>query len=88
MRNIVAMIFDLFYWLLIGRLLLSWIQLPQTNKTLHEIKVVIFKVTEFYLRPFRNLIPAIRTQSGYLDISPIIGLIALNFIRRIVLSLL
>lgn len=88
MINIVGSLFQVFYWLLIARLLLSWIPIQSPSKTVREIIGVIYDITEVYLRPFRNLVPSIRTRNGYLDISPIIGLVVLNIIRNLVISFL
>lgn len=88
MVNIVNTLFDVFYWLLIARIIFSWVQVSPANRTLYDIRAVIFNITEFYLRPFRKIIPPIGGGGGYIDISPIIGFIALNFIRSIVLGIL
>ncbi|SHJ62100.1 YggT family protein [Anaerobranca californiensis DSM 14826] len=88
MIGVVNRLFEAFYWLLIIRILFSWIPVSPTNRTLYEFKSVIYKITEFYLRPFRNLIPPIGSGGAYIDISPIIGFIALNFIRQIVIGIL
>lgn len=86
--GVVDQLFIIFRWLLIIRIISSWIPISYSNKMLYEIREVIFNITEFYLRPFRNLIPPLRTQGGYMDLSPIIGYVVLEFIRQFVIGLL
>ena len=61
-------ILDLFIW---ARVILSWIPHNQYN----EITRTVYNVTEPFLRPIRNLIPA---SSLGIDISPFILLLILN----------
>lgn len=86
--GVVDQLFMIFRWLIFIRIIFSWIPISYSNKMLYEIREVIFNITELYLRPFRNLIPPLRTQGGYLDLSAIIGIIALEFIRQFVIGLL
>lgn len=71
-------IFNLFYFLIILRIFLSWI--PSINwdaqpwKTLRE-------VTDLYLNIFRKIIPPIAN----IDFSPIIALIVLQIIENLLL---
>lgn len=82
--GVVYQLFEVFRWLIIIRIILSWIPISPSSRFISDLKEVIFSITEVYLKPFRSLIPPL----GGLDFSVIIGLIALHFIRDFVISLL
>ncbi|UJF36302.1 YggT family protein [Paenibacillus hexagrammi] len=58
--------------MIIGYILLSWF--PNARESF--IGDLLGKVVEPYLRPFRKIIPTI----GFIDLSPIVALLALNFV--------
>lgn len=70
---LVSIFFEIYKWLLIAYILMSW--LPQMRES--QIGQLLGKVVEPYLSPFRKYIPPI----GMMDFSPIIGYIALIFIE-------
>lgn len=63
----------IYSFLVIAYVLLSW--LPNARESF--VGELLGKIVEPYLAPFRRIIPPI---GGMLDISPIVALIALNFI--------
>lgn len=73
--------FELMQWLIIGRVLLSWVNVGPNN----QIAAFIYEVTEPILKPLRSIIP-----KGALpfDFSPIIAIILLQFLERFLLSLM
>jgi len=77
-------IIDLIFWLLdlaiLIRVLFSWIN-PQPDNPLVRF---IYQITEPILGPLRRYIPSF----GGLDITPIVALVVLDFVRRVVLALL
>lgn len=79
--QVVDVSFDVFYWLMIARVLLSWIS-PRANNKLVEF---VIDVTDFILIPIKKFIP---TNIGGIDFSPIIAIFLLSFVRRIVLTML
>ena len=79
--QVVSVAFDVFYWMMIARVLLSWIA-PRANNKLAEF---VIDVTDYVLNPIKKLIP---TMVGGVDFSPILAIFLLNFIKRIVISLL
>ncbi|MGI6037079.1 MAG: YggT family protein [Limnochordia bacterium] len=78
--SLVRLAFDLYRWILIIRIILSWV----TISGYHPILRYIYELTEPVLRPVRRWLPAY----GGIDFSPIIVFILLNLVQRIVLSLL
>tara|TARA_B100000959_G_C14869425_1_gene577713 strand:- start:361 stop:603 length:243 start_codon:yes stop_codon:yes gene_type:complete len=74
MTLLVNIIFNLIYYSILGRVLLSW--LPGSSK--NTFSKFIYQVTEPILAPIRNLIP--KNSTG-IDFSPIILFIILNFLK-------
>jgi YggT family protein len=60
-----------------GRILLSWISLPQGNIGIPITKFLI-EITDPILEPIKRIIP----QLGMFDFSPMIALILLNLIKQ------
>lgn len=65
----------IYYFMIIGYVFMSW--LPNVRESF--VGELLGKLVEPYLSPFRKLIPPI---GGMLDISPIVALIALNFVAE------
>lgn len=74
-------IFNLFYFLIILRIFLSWI--PNIKRDSQPWKTII-DITDLYLNLFRKIIPPIAN----IDFSPIIAIIVLQVLQNIVVYLL
>ncbi len=77
--DVISQIFQIYWILLIIYILSSWIPPLRFSK----VGEVISRLCEPYLTPFRKIIPPI---GGVLDLSPIVALIALDFIELGLLS--
>jgi YggT family protein len=75
----IGWILDLYSWVIIAAALISWVSPDPRN----PIVQFLHKVTEPVLRPVRNLLPPWKT--GGLDLSPLIVIIAIQFIDRVIL---
>jgi len=73
--------FQVYTWLLIIRILLSWF--PRLNPY-HPVIRFIYEITEPFLVLFRRVIPPI----GAVDFSPIIALFVLQLIRQVIVGIL
>ncbi|MCF8010606.1 MAG: YggT family protein [Clostridiales bacterium] len=69
--------FEVYTWLIIIRIILSWIQVSPENIAIR----FIYELTEPVLGFFRRIIPSI----GMLDISPIAAVLAIEILRSIVI---
>jgi len=67
-----------YIWILVGRVILSWIQVP----SLYQIAVILYRITEPVLKPVRKFVPPYRM--GGLDISPMIVILILWFLDMFV----
>lgn len=88
--NIISWVFEVFYWLLMVRIIFSFLQLGRNaNPILLQIRSIATMLTEPLLAPVRRIVkPVTIGGGGYLDLSPIVVLLLLQFIRRVLLSLL
>ncbi|HDP69400.1 MAG TPA: YggT family protein [Actinobacteria bacterium] len=82
--QLVDLSFTVYNWLIILRIILSWFPLPSTG-TLGSIYRFIYELTEPLLAIFRRILSPIMVGSVGLDLSPIIVLILLRFLRGLIL---
>lgn len=75
-----SMIFNILYFLLVIRIILSWFSVSSYN----EIVQILFRVTDLILAPFRRL----PLQAGPIDFSPILAFFALWFLRNFIVNVL
>ena len=76
-------LFEILFWAIIGRALLSWFPMRPGNP-FQPLAVVLFQITEPILGPLRRVIPTI----GMIDISPIVALFLLQILRYVLASAL
>ncbi len=76
---------DIYWWLLILSAIFSWLYafnvINSRNQFVGMVGDFLFRVTEPALRPIRRLLPDL----GGIDISPIILLLIIFFIRQFIL---
>ena len=68
------------YVAMLGRVILSWINLGPRN----PVSVSIYQVTEPILQPIRRVMP----KFGMLDFSPMIAIVLITFVQRILYRVL
>ena len=78
--NVINVAFQVYAYLMLFRVLLSWVRHNPANPIIR----FIYEVTEPVLGLFRRIIPPI----GMIDISPIVAFIALDLARRLLIYLL
>ena len=81
LAQIVDDFFQLYFWLIIVRIFLTWI--PSIDWSAPFFKALAL-VSDIILEPFRRIIPPM----GGIDFSPIIALFALQFIQVALVRLL
>jgi YggT family protein len=81
----VAYVIDLYIWIVIAGAILSWLVafnvVNTNNRVVLTIGDMLYRVTEPALRPIRSILPNL----GGIDISPVILILILLFIRDVVL---
>jgi YggT family protein len=78
----------LYVWILIASAILSWLVafnvVNPSNQVVRSVGEFLWRVTEPVLAPIRRLLPNL----GGIDVSPIILIIGLYFIRNLVFEIL
>ena len=74
---------SIYIWILIINALLSWLiafnVLNTSNRLVYSLLDISYKMTDPLLRPIRNFLPSL----GGIDISPVILILLLMFIRNL-----
>lgn len=73
--------FELMQWLIIGRILLSWINIGPSNR----IAAFMYEITEPILAPIRKVV---HRGSSPLDWSPLVAIILLRVVEGFILNVL
>ena len=86
MLSLVALIdavLSIYIWLLIASAILSWLVafniINTSNRVVYAIGDFLYRITEPALRPIRRIMPNL----GGIDISPVILILLLVFIRNL-----
>jgi YggT family protein len=81
----IVLVIDLYIWVVIASAILSWLVafnvVNMNNRFVLSIADMLYRLTEPALRPIRNILPNL----GGIDISPVILILILLFIRDVVL---
>ena len=80
-----VLVIDLYIWVVIASAILSWLiafnVVNTSNRFVYSVVETLYRLTEPALRPIRGIIPNL----GGIDISPVILILFLLFIRDVVL---
>ncbi|HVV79138.1 MAG TPA: YggT family protein [Pseudolabrys sp.] len=84
---LILTIIDLYIWLLIASAVLSWLVafnvVNTRNPLVANIGEFLYRITEPALRPIRNMLPNL----GGIDVSPVILIILLLFLKQLIVWL-
>ena len=78
--QLISLIFNIFMLLIIGRILLSWVNLDPY----HPVSQFIFRATEPFLEPVRRVMPSV----GMFDLSPIVVIIIAQVLESVIIQLI
>ncbi|HZP10361.1 YggT family protein [Methyloceanibacter sp.] len=83
--SFIVLVIDLYIWVVIAGAILSWLiafnVVNTNNRFVYQVADMLYRVTEPALRPIRSILPNL----GGIDISPVILILGLLFIRDVVL---
>ncbi len=86
--NLFNTLISIYIWLLIASVVLSWLiafnVISTGNPVVYQIRDFLYRITEPALRPIRNLLPNL----GGIDISPMVLILALYFVRDLAFEIL
>jgi YggT family protein len=77
---LVSLVFNILYFVLVIRIILSWVNADPYN----EIVQIIYRVTDPILAPFRRL----PLQMGGMDFSPIVAFLVLSVLKTFIVNIL
>ncbi|HLF58008.1 MAG TPA: YggT family protein [Alphaproteobacteria bacterium] len=81
--NLIDTILNIYIWILILSVILSWLVafnvVNTSNRFVYVVGDFLFRVTEPLLRPIRRVLPNL----GGIDISPVILILLLYFLRNL-----
>tara|TARA_B100002052_G_scaffold244043_1_gene229319 strand:+ start:78 stop:368 length:291 start_codon:yes stop_codon:yes gene_type:complete len=79
---------SIYIWILIINAILSWLiafnVLNTSNRLVYSLLDISYKMTDPLLRPIRNFLPNL----GNIDISPIVLILLLMFVRNLIFEFL
>ena len=85
---LVDSVVTIYIWILIINAILSWLIafniLNTSNRLVYSLLDVSYKMTDPLLRPIRNFLPNL----GSIDISPVVLILLLMFVRNLVFEFL
>jgi YggT family protein len=85
---LVDTVFNIVWWLILASVVMSWLIafniINPRNQIVQQLHYGLQRLTEPLLAPIRRFIPSV----GGLDISPIILLVALQFVRLLILDMM
>ena len=91
MKSILILVDSVVYiyiWILIINAVLSWLiafsVLNTSNRLVHSLLDISYKMTDPFLKPIRNFLPNL----GSIDISPIVLILLLMFARNLIFEFL
>ncbi len=77
-------VFMVFFLVLLIRIALSYFTFVPSRRSTQAARDFVVDSTDWYLRPFRRVIPPL----GMFDLSPIVAFIVLGIVQQLVVSLL
>jgi len=85
---LINMVVNLYIWVLIAAAVLSWLVafnvLNTSNRFVYAAGDVLYRVTEPALRPIRRILPNL----GGIDVSPVVLILLLIFLRNLLFEYL
>jgi YggT family protein len=86
--NLISTVITIYIWLLIAQAVLSWLLafgvVNRYNRVVNAVGDFLWRITEPLLRPIRSVLPDL----GGIDISPVILILLLYFLRDLMFEYL
>jgi len=84
--DIISWVFQIYEFLILIRVLLSWINVNPYRPTIdHPLVQLLYRITDPVLEPIRRIVPPI---GGAIDITPIVALLLLEILRQVIIRAL
>ena len=89
--DLIDLVLRLYMWLLIASAIMSWLVsfkvINTGNRAIYVVGNFLYQITEPALKPIRRVVQRILPSLSGVDISPLILIIGIWFIRRILAGL-
>ena len=86
--NLISTLITIYIWLLVAQAVLSWLLafgvVNRYNRVVASVNDFLWRITEPVLRPIRSVLPDL----GGIDISPVILILVLYFLRDLMFEYL
>ena len=86
--QLVLAVINIYVWVLVASVVLSWLiafgVMNTSNRFVHSIGEIIYRVTEPALRPIRNILP----NMGNVDLAPVVLILLLWFVENMLIQIL
>lgn len=82
--KLIDLLFNVFYLMIIVRVIVSWVRPPIKDQRIIKALKLIYQYTEPVLEPIRRILP----KHLVVDLSPLVALILLSFLKTIILGIL
>ena len=86
--ELIDALFQLYFWIVVVRVVMSWLIgfniINPYNKAVRVVQSFVYRATEPLMAPVRRFLPDL----GGLDISPIVVLLGLEFVRILIIRAL
>lgn len=86
----ILLVLDIYWWILIAAAVFSWLYafnvVNPRNQVVGMIGNFLYRITEPALRPIRRLVQRVLPDLGGIDISPIILLLIIFFLRQLIIT--
>ncbi|SNB51689.1 YggT family protein [Arboricoccus pini] len=84
LANLINTVISIYIWLLLASVVLSWLVMFNVvntgNRIVYQIGDFLYRITDPVLRPIRNILPNL----GGIDISAIVLILILYFVRDLI----
>ena len=86
--QLVLAVINIYVWVLVASVVLSWLiafnVVNTSNRFVHTIGEIVYRITEPALRPIRNILP----NMGNVDLSPVALIMLLWFVESMLIQIL
>lgn len=80
-RNLICILLQLYYYVLIVRIILSWV--PSLPEPVEPLARFVRAITDPLLVPLRRVIPPVRLGPGALDLSPLVLFFGISIVMSL-----
>ena len=85
MSALLSLLVGIYVWVLIARIVLTWIQVPYDHPV-SRMRSIVVGLTDPVLIPLRGVLPPLRLGGVSLDLAPLLLIVALRLLQGMLLN--